>query len=67
MGKAFTDQLKTSGGTGTVTYAQSTGAPDLKVSSSGAVSAPAPWRQGPTRQRALRETASVTPGPGASP
>jgi hypothetical protein len=41
MGKAFTDQLKTSGGTGTVTYAQSTGAPDLKVSSSGAVSAPA--------------------------
>jgi len=41
MGKAFTDQLKTSGGTGTVTYAQSTGSPDLKVSSSGAVSAPA--------------------------
>jgi hypothetical protein len=41
MGKAFTDQLKTSGGTGTVTYAQSTGAPDLKASSSGAVSAPA--------------------------
>jgi len=25
LGKAFTDQLKTSGGTGTVTYAQSIG------------------------------------------
>jgi len=25
---SFTDQLKTSGGTGTVTYAQSIGAPD---------------------------------------
>ena len=40
-GKAFTDQLKLSGSHGTVTYAQSTGAPQLKVSSSGKVSAPA--------------------------
>ena len=40
-GKAFTGQLKVSGSHGTVTYAQSTGAPDLKVSSSGAVSASA--------------------------
>jgi len=67
MGKAFTDQLKTSGGTGTVTYAQSTGSPDLKASSSGKVSARPPWRQGPTRQRALTRTPTVIPGPGASP
>ncbi len=40
-GKAFTGQLKVSGSHGTVTYTQSTGAPDLKVSSSGKVSAPA--------------------------
>jgi hypothetical protein len=40
-GKPFTGQLKVSGSHGTVTYAQSIGAPDLKVSSSGAVSAPA--------------------------
>ena len=40
-GKAFTGQLEVSGSHGTVTYAQSTGAPDLKVSPSGAVSAPA--------------------------
>jgi hypothetical protein len=40
-GEAFTGQLKVSGSHGTVTYAQSIGAPDLKVSSSGAVSAPA--------------------------
>jgi putative sterol carrier protein len=40
-GKAFTGQLKVSGSHGTVTYAQSTGAPDLKVSSAGAVSASA--------------------------
>ncbi|HVB19028.1 MAG TPA: hypothetical protein VNE22_01950 [Acidimicrobiales bacterium] len=33
----FTDQLVTSGNTGTVTYTQSTGAPSLAVSSSGAV------------------------------
>ena len=39
--KAFSGQLKVSGSHGTVTYAQSTGAPDLKVSSSGKVSAPA--------------------------
>jgi len=60
-GEAFTGQLKVSGSHGTVTYAQSIGAPDLKVSSSGAVSARPPWRQGPTRERALRETASVIP------
>jgi hypothetical protein len=40
-GKAFTGQLKVSGSHGTVTYAQSTGAPHLTVSSSGKVSAPA--------------------------
>ena len=40
-GKAFTGKLEVSGSHGTVTYAQSTGAPDLKVSSSGAVSASA--------------------------
>ena len=40
-GKAFTGQLEVSGAHGTVTYAQSTGAPDLKVSASGVVSAPA--------------------------
>ncbi len=40
-GKAFTDQLEVSGSHGTVTYAQSSGAPHLKVSSSGKVSAPA--------------------------
>jgi putative sterol carrier protein len=40
-GKSFTGQLKISGSHGTVTYAQSTGAPRLTVSSSGKVSAPA--------------------------
>jgi hypothetical protein len=40
-GKAFTGQLKISGSHGTVTYAQSTGAPRLTVSSSGKVSAQA--------------------------
>jgi hypothetical protein len=40
-GSAFTGQLKFSGSHGTVSYSQSSGAPDLKVSSSGAVSAPA--------------------------
>ena len=39
--KAFTSQLHVSGSKGTVTYSQSAGSPDLKVSSSGAVSAPA--------------------------
>ena len=39
--KGFTSQLKVSGSHGTVTYLQSTGAPYLKVSSSGVVSAPA--------------------------
>src|ERR1039458_9043030 len=38
---SFTDQLKVSGSRGTVTYAQSIGAPDLKASSSGKVSVPA--------------------------
>src|SRR5208283_1854516 len=40
-GKAFTGQLKVSGSSGTVTYAQSSGAPHLKVSSSGKISAAA--------------------------
>jgi major membrane immunogen (membrane-anchored lipoprotein) len=40
-GKAFTGQLEVSGSHGAVTYAQSSGAPHLKVSSSGKVSAPA--------------------------
>ncbi|MGA3215643.1 MAG: hypothetical protein ABSD97_08135 [Acidimicrobiales bacterium] len=40
-GKAFSDQLKVLGSHGTVTYSQSAGAPDLRVSTSGAVSAPA--------------------------
>jgi hypothetical protein len=40
-GKAFTGQLEVSGSHGTVSYAQSTGAPQLTVSSSGAVSASA--------------------------
>ncbi len=40
-GKAFTAQLKVAGSHGKLTYAQSTGAPRLDVSSSGAVSAPA--------------------------
>ena len=39
VGKAFTGQLSVSGASGTVTYAQSTGAPHLKVSSSGKISA----------------------------
>jgi hypothetical protein len=37
-GSAFTAQLKVSGAHGAVTYAQSSGAPQLKVSSSGALS-----------------------------
>ncbi|MGA2527678.1 MAG: hypothetical protein ABSG36_00795 [Acidimicrobiales bacterium] len=41
VGKAFSDQLKLSGSHGRVTYSQSSGAPQLKVSSSGAISAPA--------------------------
>ena len=41
VGTAFTAQLKVSGSHGAVTYAQSVGAPELKVSSAGAVSAPA--------------------------
>jgi putative sterol carrier protein len=40
-GKAFTGQLRVSGSHGTVTYAQSVGAPHLKVSSSGKISAAA--------------------------
>ena len=40
-GKAFSAQLKVLGSHGTVTYSQSAGAPDLRVSTSGAVSAPA--------------------------
>ena len=37
-GKAFSDQLEVSGGHGTIAYAQSTGAPELTVSSSGLIS-----------------------------
>ena len=40
-GKAFSGQLQVSGGRGTVTYAETSGAPDLTVSSSGKISAPA--------------------------
>ena len=40
-GKGFTGQLEVSGAHGVVTYAQSTGAPHLKVSSSGKISAAA--------------------------
>ena len=62
-GKAFTGQLKVAGSSGTVTYAQSNGAPDLKVSSSGKVSAAASLGgRRPTRQRAPRETASADTG-----
>ncbi|MFZ2056585.1 MAG: hypothetical protein WAV54_04155, partial [Acidimicrobiales bacterium] len=39
-GNAFTDQLATTGGTGSVTYDQLTGTPSVTVSSTGAVSAP---------------------------
>ena len=45
-GRAFAALLKVSGSHGAVTYAQSSGAPDLKVSSSGAVSAPVTLRAG---------------------
>ncbi len=40
-GKAFTAKLKVSGSHGTVVYAESKGAPQLKVSTSGVISAPA--------------------------
>ena len=40
-GKAFSGQLQVSGARGTVTYAETSGAPDLTVSSSGKISAPA--------------------------
>ena len=39
LGKAFTGQLEVSGAHGAVTYAQSSGTPQLTVSSSGKVSA----------------------------
>ncbi|MGD0943054.1 MAG: hypothetical protein ABR972_02100, partial [Acidimicrobiales bacterium] len=45
-GRAFSDLLRVSGSHGAVTYAQSSGAPDLKVSSSGAVSASVTLRAG---------------------
>ena len=45
-GKAFSDQLKVSGSYGTVTYSQSSGLPDLRVSSSGVVSATDTLRAG---------------------
>ena len=41
ISKVFTGQLGVSGSHGTVTYSQSAGSPDLKISASGAVSAPA--------------------------
>ena len=40
-GTAYTSQLATAGGSGTVTYAQTSGTPQISVSSSGAISAPA--------------------------
>jgi len=65
--KVFTSQLKVSAAHGKVAYAQSTGAPELKVSASGVVSAPATLAAGTYKATALPETASVTLGPGASP
>ena len=44
--KAFTAQLTVTGAHGRVTYAQSSGAPGLKVSSEGALRAPAGLKQG---------------------
>ncbi len=43
---AFAGQLSTSGGSGGVTYAQSSGSPAVVVSSSGAVTSPAPLAAG---------------------
>jgi hypothetical protein len=40
-GIAFSGQLSTTGGSGTLTYTQSAGGPNITVSSSGAISAPA--------------------------
>ncbi len=51
VGKAFRGQLKVSGAHGTVTYAQTQGAPHLKVSSSGKVSAPANLAKGTYRAK----------------
>jgi len=48
-GKAFAAQLEVAGSHGTVTYAQSSGAPHLTVSSSGAISAPATLTAGTYR------------------
>ena len=45
-GKAFTGELEVSGAFGAVTYAQSTGAPSLTISSSGKISAPATLKAG---------------------
>ena len=40
-GTAYSGQLSTSGGSGTVSYTESTGAPQITVNSNGAISAPA--------------------------
>ena len=66
-GKAFTGQLKVAGSHGAVTYAQSNGAPDLKVSSSGKVSAAASLVAGVYKAAGTCETASAAPARGASP
>ena len=60
-GKVFTDQLAVSGAHGTVSYAQSTGAPHLTVSSSGKVSAPATLVAGVYKaQGAVKDTSGDT-------
>lgn len=46
VGKGFTGRLKVKGAIGRVTYTQSSGAPHVKVSSSGAISAPANLARG---------------------
>jgi len=66
-GMAFSGQLKASGAHGTVTYAQSTGATVLKVSSSGKVSAGTTIVAGTTGPQAVFETSSVISGTGALP
>ena len=43
---AYSGQLSTTGGSGTVTYAQTSGTPQITVSSSGAISAPATLNPG---------------------
>ena len=66
-GKAFSGQLKVSGAHGAVSYSQSSGVPRLIVSSSGKISATANLVAGTYKATGAEQTASVTPGHGASP